>query len=513
MLAYRRQACAGKIPKTDRLRCVPFVLAALLTIGAFCQAQSQPGSIESISALIRAGQYSLAVQTADKVLQSTQGDPRLFTLKAIALSKLGQSTEALAGFQSALNINENYLPALAGAAELKYKLGSQDAVSYLDRLLKIRPQDQVAHAMRAVLAWKAGDCLTAVEHFSKAQDQIASQTTALQQFGACLVRLKRFDQATPVFRQLYQLAPRNPESLYALASVQLTNQDYKGAINTLEPSLREGTDARALQLASIAYEAMGDTPNAVSTLRKAILLDPNRPELYVDFSSISLDHKSYQVGIDMINAGLKRLPRSAKLYLARGVLYAQIGEYEKADRDFSTAALLDPNEAVASNAQALAELQNNKLEDARKTIENRLKQNPNDPFLYYLLAEVLTKNGAQPQSTEFAHAIAAAQRAVRLKPDFVLARNVLSRLYLDSGQVSAAIAQCRSVLAISPADQVALYRLIRALKAEDANRHREEISQLLDRLTNARLQARRREEEISRYRLVEVSPESPAAKP
>src|SRR3954453_17871988 len=214
MLAYRRQACAGKIPKTDRLLCFSFVLAALLTIGAFCQAQSQPGSIESISALIRAGQYSLAVQTADKALQSTPGDPRLFTLKAIALSKLGQSTEALAGFQSALHINSNYLPALAGAAELKYQLGSSDAIVYLDRLLKIKPEDQVAHAMRAVVAWKAGDCPVAVEHFAKAYEQIVSQAAALHEYGVCLIRLKRLDAASDTFKRWRQLEPGNRQAAY-----------------------------------------------------------------------------------------------------------------------------------------------------------------------------------------------------------------------------------------------------------------------------------------------------------
>lgn len=489
-----------------------FVLGAILIICVYCPAQPLLPSIEAVSALIRTGQYRSAVKASEEALQETPGDPRLFTLKAIALSKLGQAAEALTAFQSALNLHADYVPALAGAAELEYKLGNNDAAHYLDRLLSLKPQDQVAHAMRAVLAAKAGDCPAAVEHFAKAPDQIGSQAVALHEYGVCLARLQRYDEATSVFRRFHQLTPNDSASLYALASIQLINKDYQGVVNTLEPSVRGAADARTLEMASVAYEALGDTPQAVSSLRQAILLNPDRPELYVEFSSLSLDHKSYQVGIDMIDAGLSRLSRSSQLYLARGVLYAQIGQYEKAEKDFTMAALLDPKEALASHAQALAEIQANRLDEALKTLESRREQNPRDPFVYYLLAEVLTKKGAQPHSAEFFQALAAARKAVELKPDFVLARDVLSRLYLDSGQVAAAVVQCRSALATDPSDQTALYRLIRALKAEGSDRHQEEISQLFHRLGEARAQARHREEEISRYRLTEATSNNPAAK-
>jgi tetratricopeptide (TPR) repeat protein len=195
------------------------------------------------------------------------------------------------------------------------------------------------------------------------------------------------------------------------------------------------------------------------------------------------------------------------------VLYAQMGQYERADQDFSDAALLDPNEETSSNAQALAEIQANRLGDALNTVEKRLQQHPADPFLHYLLSEILVKDGAQPQSPEFSRAIAAAERAVQLKPDFVLARDVLSRLYLESGQTVKAITQCRLTLKDDPDDQVALYRLIRALRAENATRYDAEISQLLHRLAQVREQAKQREVQTSQYKLVEASVDTLSNKP
>jgi hypothetical protein len=68
---------------------------------------------------------------------------------------------------------------------------------------------------------------------------------------------------------------------------------------------------------------MTDTPGAVALLRRAVLLDPRNVNLYLDFAALSFAHQSFQVGIDMIGAGLMQIP-SGPLYLTRGVLYVQL---------------------------------------------------------------------------------------------------------------------------------------------------------------------------------------------
>ena len=66
----------------------------------------------------------------------------------------------------------------------------------------------------------------------------------------------------------------------------------------------------------------------------------------------------------------------------------------------------------------------------------QLKAHPHDSFLHYLKAEILSQKGGDPDTPEFRQAVAAAAEAVRLKPDFVLARDVLGGLYLKSGQTA-----------------------------------------------------------------------------
>ena len=124
------------------------------------------------------------------------------------------------------------------------------------------------------------------------------------------------------------------------------------AIGTLQPLLSgETAEPDVVSLASEAYEAVGDTPKAVSFLRRAIVLQPGNPDFYVRFAGLCLSHDSFEAGLHMVNAGLKNLPKEPSLYIMRGLLYGQLTQYDKAEQDFETAEKLNP--AGATGAYAL----------------------------------------------------------------------------------------------------------------------------------------------------------------
>lgn len=469
-------------------------------------AQSGASSSQAIAAEIRAKRYDRALELARQALKAAPNDVALLTLEALALKELGQPENALAAFHRALQLSPDYLAALGGAAQLEYAAGSDRAIPLLDRLLKLRPNEATAHAMRAVMAWKHHDCETAVVHFEQARSVVASQPDALTEFGICLVRLKKTDSAEEVFRQLVAKEPDNRRARYSLASVEMMAQRHQAAIETLQPLVEaRDPDPEALDLASSAYEAAGDTPKAVSALRQAIILDPRNESYYLDFAALSFAHTSYDAGIQMLSAGLKLSPDSPKLHLARGILYVQLGQVDQADADFATSERLDPEQPSTSAARVLKHLQQNHMEEALQAVHEEMASRPNDGFLYYLLGEVLNWQGPQPGTPEFQKALEAATTAVRLQPDLTLARNLLSRLYLDDGQVNLAIEQCRLVLRDNPQDPVALYRLMRALKNTGNPEDAKQIPELLRRFNEARQSATKQEAQQNRYRLVEGS--------
>jgi len=479
----------------------PVVLAAALTICSTLTAQTAAERVSHITSALRAGQFDNALQLLQPELQRSPKNPQLLTFRGIALSGKGDKKGALNAFRHALENSPDYLPAVEGAAQIEYENGGKDAAALLQRVLHLRPNDPTSHAMLAVLAYRRGDCASAVPHFEQSGSLAESQPGALQEFGDCLVRLKENDRAILIFRRALAQSDSDAGLRCRLASVQIMAQHPKDAIVTLQPLLQlSGTDPNVLDLAASAYEADRNTPEAVRLLHEAIVADPHNVNFYLDFADISLDHQSFLVGVDMINAGLNAEPKAAALYVARGVLYVQLAQYDKAEADFEKADELDPRQSLGSAAEGLAAVQENDPERALATVRSKLLKKPNDPFLLYLKADILTQRGPDPRSLQFREAMESAKKAIALRPSLASAHDVLAKLYLQAGQNEAAILQCRKALSIDPKDQTALYHLIQAQRKSGRTK---DIPELLKRLADLRIEGTKEEAEHNRYRLVE----------
>jgi tetratricopeptide (TPR) repeat protein len=471
--------------------------------------QTQGNAIEPISSALRAKEFDKAVELCRAALRESPNNSQLWTLEGIALASKGESKEALTAFQQALKISPNNVAALAGAAQIEYQAGNQSAVPLLNHLLQLRPGDPTAHAMLAVLEYRQGNCVAAAGHFAKAGQLLDSQLDALHAYATCLVRLKRLDEAATAFQRAVALQPDAPRERQLLASIQLMAHKPQDALATLQPLLEgKEADANTLQLASRAYEEARDTPQAVSTLRQAILLDPRNTSLYLDFANICFAHESFQVGIDVITEGLSLQPNAEDLYVARGVLYVQLAKYDQAEADFEKSYELNPHQSLSVAAQGLVAVQTNDLDHALVSVQEKLQKKPNDPLLLYLQADVLSQKGIDPGTPEFELAMRSAKRAVALQPTLAAARGVLAKLYMQNGQYQEAIEQCRKSLISDPKDQTAVYRLIQALRKTG---QKQEIPELLQRLAQLREQATQDERERYRYKLFEEG--TPAKQP
>ena len=482
--------------------------AAAGFFAAPARAQDDREAARAISAELRARNFQGALDLCRAALEKSPKDTRLLVMEGFAYSGLGKQKEALGAYNSALKISPDFLPALEGAAQIEYNEGDKHAEELLKRLLALRPEDPTSHAMLAVLLYKKNDCKGAVEHFEKSAELVETQPAALVQYGGCLVALQRPAEAIPVFEKALAANPDDRRARYDLAETQMLAKKSSDAIATLGPMIEgDKPDAAALDLAAQAQEDLDNTPAAVKLLRQAIILDPKNLGYYLDFATLSFNHSSYQVGVDVLNVGLAQIPNSAELYGARGILYIQMAEYEKGESDLETAQRLDPKQSFSADAQGLSELQAHSPDEALEKVRARLKTHPNDAFLHFLLAQILVQGGAALGSPEYAEAMREGERAVALDPRLTSARDLLGDLYLKAGQNAKSIAQSREALRQDPSDQAALYHLVQALRTTDK---KGEIPDLLKRLAVLREETRKQEAAKSRYKLTEPGKDATA---
>lgn len=476
-----------------------FLSIAFCTAATAAPSGNRDGANEIVTAL-RAKNYTAALELLRPRLRESPGDAQLWTFEALAYSGLGRKTEALMSYRKALKIAHEYLPALEGAAQLEFESGGSDAETLLKQIVKQLPNDPTAHAMLASLAIRRNDCAEAVTQFERSAPNLESDPSAMRDYGICLAKLERYDKAETVFERLIAQPDDDSHDQERLAAIQLVLNRPAEALHTLEPALANHPSPVVLAQAAEAYEDQKNTPQAVSLLHQAIVENPQDTDLYLQFADVAFVHQSFQVGVDMLTAGMKQLPDAAELYMARGVLYVQMADYDHAEADFEQAEKLDPQSTISQAARGMVAEEQEDLDKALAVVQKKLHEKPNEPMLLYVEADILARRNPEVGSPDFERSVTAARRASELQPYMSDALDLLAKLDLQAENFQRAVDESREALRRNPNDQSAIYHLIVGLRRTG---HKEELPALLQRLAELREKATQEEGEHNRYKLIE----------
>jgi tetratricopeptide (TPR) repeat protein len=100
---------------------------------------NEDDAVRSITAALRAKHFQEALNLAQAARRTSPKEIRILVLEGMALTGLHKDGKALAAFKSAIEISPDYVPAIEAAAEIEYRQGNPEAVTYLHRLLALRP--------------------------------------------------------------------------------------------------------------------------------------------------------------------------------------------------------------------------------------------------------------------------------------------------------------------------------------------------------------------------------------
>jgi len=458
---------------------LPALLLVLsLTVGLWAQ--------NPLSDALGAGRFSEALQIADELLKTHPNDAKLLTARGLALDGIGRPQDALASFGLAIEAAPNFTPALKAASQTAYLHHDSRASDFLSRLLKVVRDDPTAHAMAGVLAFEAGDCAQSVDHFGRAGDEPARNELASSQFGQCLIKLGRAGDASAMFQALVALHPETTNGRYNLAVAQLLNGKAAEAIQTLQPlTSGEQPDPGVLNLLASAYVASRELDAAAGVLRRAIDLAPQQDVHYLDLATLYFQRDRFPPALEILNAGLRRVPDSARLLMMRGAVRAQMAEFEGASADFQAADKLDPERGYGSVGLGVLLNETNQLAQARDVLRQRLKSAPQDPMLNYLLADSLIREAVDPAAAEFEEARAALQRAIASRPAFAKAHAALAKLHSKAGRTENAIAELRVALQYDPAEKSALNQLFLLLRRTGREQEAQAVGERLRKQLSA----------------------------
>lgn len=411
-------------------------------VAPYAPAQT-PAPYQAAVSHVQQGHNDAAIPILNQLLASSPSDLKARNLLGIALLNLGRREEATVQFRRALGTDPAFYPALKNLAIAELALGRRaESRSHFLEVLKLVPNDPVAHLNLAEMDYAVHRYADAFTHYRGAGE------LPFKDGGAALRALR--------------------------AAVNSGNS--AAAIQMAE---RTGPSAEVQRVVAQAYEQSGDTQHAYDALRTATGLEPGNESVYLDLLSLCVEHHTWDLALQVSGAALEHLPRSFRIRIERGAVFALKGELEAAEGEFAEAARAAPGEVLPQVTLALARVQLDRIPEAIAGLRAARSAHPKDYVVTWILGETLSQ---QPDAES--EAIQVLEEAVRLGPREAAPRLQLGKLLAHRGDLTRAAREFEAALKIQPGDTSAQYQLA-TIYRKTGNQKR--ADELFEKVGNARI--------------------------
>ena len=291
------------------LNIVPMLVRARLLLGQIDEAESatnaalalEPDALELLVARARVqfakGDAEATMQTLGPILQRRANDADLHVLHGLAARKIGRRDVAAEAFTRAAAIDERFLPALIGLAQLALDEGdTQKASEAIDRAADIDADSAEVKAVRVQLMVLQGAGQLVIEDLT-AMVEGSNDSTLWATLGRAQTQAERDNDAERSFRQALRFDGDNVEAHLGLALVETRAGALSRAAQSIGAAERgartkgvseEFSPAILVARARLRFE-LGDFSDAQTKARQAIEADPRLSIAHLLLANIEIE--------------------------------------------------------------------------------------------------------------------------------------------------------------------------------------------------------------------------------
>lgn len=451
---------------------------------------SNPGTVLGYYHLKR-GEYENALRTAKSISEKEPQKPFAYNLAGAALLGMGKLTEARKQFETAIQIDPNYVPPYFNLA--KIDIAEEDLDSAENRyndVLQRRPKHVKALRALSDLAALKKDFSEAIRLLKEIAILAPYATTHQVRRVQIYMQQKRYEEAVNLARDLEIVNPTNPAILTILGHALISIgkfQEAAGKFQRLADVTRN--EPGALLRSALLQEKARDYPGARATLQKAIAL--NDKALALQIALIRLEERNSNLDKAIALAGKLRNehPESRAGDIVTGDLFMRAKRYEEAtdaymsayDKEINldviqrlydakyrtgqTSTAFDlvaqwvannPNDVQAKKLLASAHRRAGRVRRAIEINEELLTKIPDDPALLNNLAGLYQIAGDE-------RARAFAEKAYKLAPENPAVLDTFGWILVTSGEAERGLSLLRQAYTATADNPVVQYHLAVAL--------------------------------------------------
>jgi tetratricopeptide (TPR) repeat protein len=347
-------------------------------------------ALKDAESLLQKQQYSQAEEKLQALIATQSENPQVWFDLGFAQSHQGKSTEAIAAYKKATQLDPKWFEAQQNLGLALAKSGDLPAAaSALKLAVTLKPIVGGQQALAA--AWLS---LAQVTEENQPQESLAAYQKAAEldptnseaQLGIARMAERSGNTSAAEQQYLKLAAAGNNDSVERLISLYLKQKRFADAESWLHKYIYANPQntAAQLQLGKL-LAAEGNTQEAIATLEPIYKTSPD-PKLARDLASLYLETKQYPAAADLLRPLIAQSPNDAQLHLDYGSALMHQLKYAEAQTVLLKAVQLNSNLVEAYSDLAYAAEQNKNYELTIRVLDARAKLQPETPATYFLRA-------------------------------------------------------------------------------------------------------------------------------
>ncbi|HEV2488870.1 MAG TPA: tetratricopeptide repeat protein [Candidatus Acidoferrales bacterium] len=377
------------------------------------------------------GKFQDAVTSLQKTVADEASSNEAHYYLGMAYWKNGNTDQANAEFQNALQISPGLAVALRALTQLNLSQGHYAVAQiYAQELLQENPADPMNRLLLGETLLPQGKNKDAEEQFLAAKQSAPNSPAAYVDLGYLYQLEQRFPDAEKAYQTALKLAPNDTSALDQYVGLLASRGDVPKAVAIAQQFIAMNPkDAHAhLTLSGIQLQVKNYTA-ASAEAEQATQLDPESILPYLQLGEVLRRKGDDNGAIQAYERALTRQPRAAPVIAAIGNIYLNQNDLARAGTQFQKALEVEPNLTVAQNnlAWVYAE-QGQNLDVALGLAQKAKSQNPSQVTYTDTLAWVMYKKG------DYLGAIPYLQDCVKKSPETGQFRYHLGMALVASGQ-------------------------------------------------------------------------------
>jgi len=461
---------------------------------------------------LKEGKFQQALESLTIAQNEQPQNPRIRNFRGIALSQLGEISDAEAEYREAIRLDPHFADAWRNLGFLlwtQHRL--EDSRQALEQAISLAPNDSFAHYYLGHVDLEAQRYAEAFRELKLSGVPWPADPDFLLQAARGQITLGDKDEARKNLHQA-MTKPLRPDQTAQAASLSLAIGEHDAAIGLLKTAIRSGSpehsawaqfdlaltyllagnypqaveesqrsinldhnqaseSAAAWSLLGIAQARLARSDEAVQALRKAVTLDPGKEDNWLNLTRELMEASRYVDAISATQEGIAANPKSYALQLRLGAAQLAAGKYPEAEGSFRS--VVNAGDPLPTSYVGLAQvlLREGRPEDAAAVLLKAQQKIGKQFLLSYFLGLSLDRSGKRQE------AAAAFREAIRINPDSSEAHLGLGKSELAAGQIREAIDELQEALRLSPGNLPARRLLSQAYRRMGDTKRAEEYAQ------------------------------------